>query len=93
MLNFIAALFPVVIAVAIGWFLAHRKIVPPEAMRPIEVLTYNLFFPAMIVSRLPTRSATSIWGQLWRSIFTSQGAKYLPVETTPSVTRRAGALC
>ncbi|MEZ5737089.1 MAG: AEC family transporter [Novosphingobium sp.] len=73
MLNFIAALFPVVIAVAIGWFLAHRKIVPPEAMRPIEVLTYNLFFPAMIVSTLARAEFASA---PWALVVTLIGAQF-----------------
>ena len=63
MLLFLQALFPVILIVAIGRFLAWRNVISPEGWRGIERVSYFLLFPALIIreiARAPLETAP--WG-------------------------------
>ena len=48
-MNFLEALIPVIVMVALGHFLASRNIPSAEGWRAIERLCYLVLFPALIV--------------------------------------------
>ncbi|WP_371398220.1 AEC family transporter [Fretibacter rubidus] len=60
MFAFSAALFPVIIIVALGRFIAWRGVIAPDGWRAIERISYFLLFPALIIrvlAKAPFESA------------------------------------
>lgn len=49
---FLTALVPVILIVALGQFLARRGLVPPEAFRALDRLSFLVLLPALIIRAL-----------------------------------------
>lgn len=46
------AIFQLTLLIALGWFMAHRGWVGPEARQPLMRMVIWVFFPAMIFDRV-----------------------------------------
>lgn len=63
MLPFLQALLPVIFIVAIGRFVAWRKVISPEGWRGIERISYFLLFPTLIIREIAHAPLeTAPWG-------------------------------